>query len=294
MKSDSQNFPRITVVTPSFNQGAFIEETILSVIGQGYPNLEYIVMDGGSTDDTVEIIKKYEAHIAYWQSQPDGGQAAAINSGFRRATGDILAWINSDDFYFPGTLIYAAQQININASELLLGNCFHFNQDTSGAEGSDIVTHHAQSNLKLWDYIIQPSSFWTKQTWERVGELNENLNFAFDWDWFIRAQQTSAQFKTSPRYLSAYRFHEAHKTGAGGNKRRDELTGIYQTYSGEAYAQLFRDVYKSRSKINMINRRLNRLHLSFLANPVLKTVFPDIYRKHSSREIDDILAMSHD
>ena len=103
--------PRITVVTPSFNQAPFLEQTILSVLGQCYPNLEYIVMDGGSTDGSREIIERYAPQLAYWQSQPDGGQAAAINAGFARATGEILCWLNSDDYFLPGALHRIARHV---------------------------------------------------------------------------------------------------------------------------------------------------------------------------------------
>src|ERR1700687_6032262 len=95
------SLPRISVVTPSFNQGQFLEETILSVLGQNYPDLEYLIIDGGSTDSSVEIISKYADRLAYWESEPDRGQAHAINKGFARATGQIMCWINSDDFFFP-------------------------------------------------------------------------------------------------------------------------------------------------------------------------------------------------
>src|SRR5258707_6129118 len=97
-------FPRISVVTPSFNQGAYLERTICSVLDQKYPNLEYLVIDGGSTDESVEIIKRYERHLTYWVSEPDTGQSNAINKGFARTTGTILAWLNSDDRYLPETL----------------------------------------------------------------------------------------------------------------------------------------------------------------------------------------------
>ncbi|MEI9912662.1 MAG: glycosyltransferase family 2 protein [Bacteroidota bacterium] len=101
--------PGITIITPSFNQGRFIEETILSVIEQGYPNLEYIIMDGGSKDETVEVIKKYNSRISYWVSEKDNGQSDAINKGLHKATGDIINWINSDDQLVPGSLWIIAQ-----------------------------------------------------------------------------------------------------------------------------------------------------------------------------------------
>src|SRR4051812_48252088 len=121
------NLPKISIVTPTLNQGNFIEETILSVIGQNYPNLEYIILDGGSTDNTIEIIKKYEKHLAYWSSEPDKGQSDAINKGFKIATGDILGWINSDDYYMPGIFNHIGNKMNIQESELHFGNCFLFN-----------------------------------------------------------------------------------------------------------------------------------------------------------------------
>ena len=107
--SDGHPWPRISIVTPSYNQGQFIEETIRSVLQQGYPNLEYIIIDGGSTDNSVEIIKKYEEYLTYWVSEPDDGQYDAINKGFSRATGEIMAWLNSDDMYVPWTFKTVAE-----------------------------------------------------------------------------------------------------------------------------------------------------------------------------------------
>ena len=120
--------PRITVVTPSFNQAAFLETTIRSVLGQCYPNLEYLVMDGGSSDGSVEIIRRFESDLAHWVSARDGGQAAAINAAFARATGDILCWLNSDDFFLPGTLHRVAQWLGKGGGgpELVYGACLFF------------------------------------------------------------------------------------------------------------------------------------------------------------------------
>src|SRR5438067_5112001 len=116
---------KITVVTPSYNQGRYLEEAILSVLGQGYPDLEYLVMDGGSTDGSAEIIQRYDGDLAYWVSEPDGGQAAAINRGFEKATGDVLCWLNSDDMHLPGTIAWVAGHLRRGEPDLVFGDCVH-------------------------------------------------------------------------------------------------------------------------------------------------------------------------
>jgi glycosyltransferase involved in cell wall biosynthesis len=179
-------WPRISIVTPSFNQGQFIEETIRSVLLQGYPNLEFIIMDGGSTDNTVEIIKKYEPWITYWVSEKDRGQCHAINKGFARATGDILAWLCSDDVYASGALHKIAEIIG--------------NQKMAVAIGDSIITHGPDSlegkldrrrpSFAAMAYNIrtlaQPSVFWTSDLWRIAGPLNEELYFMMDYDLWLR------------------------------------------------------------------------------------------------------------
>ena len=172
-KFTRMGLPKISVITPSFNQGEFIEQTILSVISQQYPNLEFIILDGGSTDNTVEIIKNYQPHITYWRTRRDSGQAAAINEGFNLATGSILCWINSDDMYMPGVFRKIAGYFtNESDLRLVFGNSLHFNNESGKARGSNVPRCHGRYRLSLCDYVIQPSSFWSKSAWTLTGPLN--------------------------------------------------------------------------------------------------------------------------
>ena len=175
--------PKISIVTPSYNQGQFLEETILSVLGQNYPNLEYIIMDGGSTDESKEIIKKYADDLYYWVSEKDSGQANAINSGFKISTGEILMWLNSDDILMPNILHKVAAKCMKNENILYFGNCIHFKNSVDGlfCFGSNVKKQHENIKLIAADYIIQPSSFWSRKIWEEVGELSEYVHFVFDW-----------------------------------------------------------------------------------------------------------------
>ena len=227
-------FPRITVVTPSFNQAQFLETTIRSVLGQCYPNLEYIVMDGGSTDGSAEIIRRHESALAFWISEKDGGQAAAINAGFTRATGDILCWLNSDDFFLPETLHRVAEWLGKSAGgpDLFYGACLFFSDEGRGAK---VVRppNHDPALLRQTAYIIQPSCFWTRRLWEQTGPLDETLAYAFDWDWFLRAT-AHGQFAHCAEILSAYRHHPAHKSGSGGVRRREEILAVVRRHGTPA------------------------------------------------------------
>lgn len=226
-------YPAISIVTPSYNQGHFLEQTILSVIGQNYPRLEYIIIDGGSTDNSAAIIKKYEEKLHYWISEKDNGQSHAINKGFGKAGGDILMWLNSDDLLLPGVLHYIADTV-VNAGEgIYFGNCIHFSEKVRGVDswGSDVVGSHQKHSLEHIDYIIQPSSFWNRSVFEKAGPLSEVLHFGFDWEWFLRAKKMGVAFKALNKSISMYRFHDNHKSGTGGRKRQEELLSIYKMYS---------------------------------------------------------------
>jgi glycosyltransferase involved in cell wall biosynthesis len=249
-------FPRISVITPSYNQGHFIEETIRSVLDQGYPNLEFSVFDGGSTDRTTEILKKYSPQLSFWRSSKDAGQAAAINEGFRRATGDILCWLNSDDLHFGLTLSTVAGLLGtcLDQPVVVYGGCEMFDDRTGKKEVRPAIPF-SQSLLETTDFIDQPSVFWTRKAWETVGSLDESLHFGFDWEWFLRAGK-ACRFIATDALLSRYRLHRAHKSGTGGKTRWLELMTIVRRHSSPAVIQHYEFLMGRNSARWWLNKRM--------------------------------------
>lgn len=190
--SDGSPLPRISVVTPSFNQGQFLEETIRSVLLQDYPNLEYIIMDGGSTDSSVEIIRKYEPWLTYWISEPDKGQSHAINKGWSLATGDLISYINSDDLYLPGAFKEIAQAyVTAGKPGFIIGNTV---TTDSGLKQIGLIKPFLPMQSKvdltllgpgLWS-LPQQSAFWSKEMLDQVGELREELHYTMDRELWYR------------------------------------------------------------------------------------------------------------
>lgn len=210
---DGKPWPKISIVTPSYNQGQFIEETIRSVLLQGYPDLEYIIIDGGSTDESVEIIRKYERSITFWTSEPDGGQTNAINKGFKRSTGEIVAWLNSDDLYTAGALCTAAKAFAERPrSAVIYGEIDNIDSNTA-------ILSHAGSrefNLeKLYgasSYIPQPASFISAEAIEKIGYLDERLHYVMDYDLWIRLGQEKGVMQYIPTTLAWFRLHDCSKS----------------------------------------------------------------------------------
>jgi glycosyltransferase involved in cell wall biosynthesis len=225
------DFPRISIITPSLNQGRFLSATLESVLGQGYPVLEYLVMDGGSEDNSVGVIKQRESELSFWRSGPDRGQAAAINEGFARSSGVILGWLNSDDLYSTETFSEVAAILGdiCDQPAVMYGGCELFHEARRSREIRPALPFDADL-LQVTDYIDQPSVFWTRAAWELVGPLNESLHYAFDWDWFLRAAR-SCRFIRSDKVLSRYRIHSGHKSGTGGGKRWRELVEVAGRHS---------------------------------------------------------------
>jgi glycosyltransferase involved in cell wall biosynthesis len=288
-----KTLPKISVVTPSYNQGEFLEDTILSVLGQEYPSLEYIIMDGGSTDNSPAIIQKYEDRLAYWQSGKDSGQADAINQGFAMATGDIMAWLNSDDMYLPGTLDFIGRYFRdnkISGAAIVFGNCVHVDQDELRTRGSNVRLMHTTRNLELLDYIIQPSSFWTVGTQKKVGPLNNTYTYGFDWEWFVRAKRAGVYLHPVDRFLSVYRIHSAHKTGSGGDGRLQEIAELFTRFHSRQIADVFLQ-WKLNRNVALMRRLLYGLGLERILDPS-RLLYNLFFRsKVSWEQFDDIRRM---
>ena len=206
---------RISVVTPSYQQAQFLERTINSVLGQGYPNLEYLVIDGGSTDGIVEIIRRYAPRLAYWVSERDSGQSAAINKGLRRASGDILCWLNSDDFLAPGALEVAGHALRPGGdADVLVGDVVFVSET-----GEEILTLPGRFAGKkglacYWHgyQMHQPSIFWRREVTRDIGYLDENLHLTMDYDYWLRMVRR-CRFENAGRVLAFATRHGAAKTG---------------------------------------------------------------------------------
>ncbi|WP_281614159.1 glycosyltransferase family 2 protein [Flammeovirga sp. SubArs3] len=257
------NTKKISIITPSFNQGEFIEETILSIINQGYSNLEFIVIDGGSTDNSVDIIKKYENHIDYWISEKDNGQSDAINKGFQKATGEIITWINSDDLLVEGTL----NKIN---------DFFLNNKDNVGViygvveeiddKGKHIKYQEGYSNPSIERFLSgmafsQPSSFFKRKYLLDVGYLNTNYSYGMDYDLFSRLSLNCSFIKVEDVFAK-YRFHKSSKSISQGDLFIEDWREIFIQRCIDIGSQYILDVLLNLnlcdSNINFSKFRVNK------------------------------------
>jgi len=227
-------WPKITIVTPSYNQGEYIEETIRSVLLQGYPNLEYMIIDGGSSDQTVKVIKKYEDKIDYWVSESDSGQSHAINKGFQRASGDLIAWINSDDLLLPGALHDVALLYKPSSNAIILGDVINF------MDGRNQETLIQQWNITLKSFVgahnggfswHQPGTFVSKECLKNGGKLDESLHFSFDWDWMCKMLTYSPVIYYLKKPVARFRIHDESKTGGDMPACWKETMMVIQRYN---------------------------------------------------------------
>ena len=214
----AQDCPTISIVTPSFRQAHLIERTLKSVVEQGYPKLDYHVQDGGSTDGTVDVLERWQDRLTSWESIPDDGQSAAINLGFAKTKGEIMAWLNSDDVLMPGALDYVASFFHRNPHiDVLYGNRLLIDEDDA-LIGRWVLPGHDDKVLPWADYVPQETLFWRRSIWEKVGGIDESFKFAMDWDLLLRFRSAGARFAHRPVYLGAFRIHAKQKTSAAINE----------------------------------------------------------------------------
>ncbi len=212
LRSKDAGYPRISVVVPSYNQGRFLERTLLSVLNQNYPNTELIVIDGGSEDNSVEVIRKYERYISYWASEADKGQSNAINKGFEIATGDLIGWQNSDDLYLPGYLHTVAESFKMAPkAQLYIGNVYTTDEDDRITWASHFPPFSVQHLIYLGWNLSSQAAFVTRDAVERAGPLREDIQVLFDFDWFIRVGKVARRSVLHRSFGGCYRIHPESK-----------------------------------------------------------------------------------
>ena len=231
--------PKVSIVTPSFNQAPFLEATIQSVLSQDHPNLEYIIIDGGSTDGSVKIIKKYQDRLAYWVSEPDKGQTDAINKGFNRATGEILAWLNSDDTYEPGAVQKAEAALAENPqASMVYGDANFIN-----AEGRVIGRFPAAQtdHRKLrqgYVHVPQQAAFFRAEYWRQVAPLDSSFFFAMDYDLWVRISAL-APLVYVPDTWANFRMHGDAKSIAADDRCWPEMLKVHRRLGGSIFSVIY-------------------------------------------------------
>ena len=250
--------PLVTIVTPSFNQGRFIGATIESVLAQNYPRIEYIVMDGGSTDETAEVVARYGDRLT-WISERDRGQAHAINKGFHLARGEIVAWINSDDVLFPGAVATAVAALRDHPD----AGAVYGDGQTMDEEGVMKGRFHATEPfdlwklIHLWDYVLQQSVYFRKEVLDEVGYLDEDLTWTLDWDLLIRIGRRYG-LAFVPDEMGALREYDDAKSFSGGHRRFREIVETARRYGRHRYPPAYK-LYGLDTYEGILGRFVDRL-----------------------------------
>lgn len=250
--TEPQKQPLVSLITPSLNQSRFLEETIRSVLLQGYPNLEYIIIDGMSTDRSVKIIKKYEKHLSHWVSEPDKGHADAVNKGWKIAKGEYVAWLNSDDFFYPHSLETTVDALKKNPEiHLCYGDVARVDEQSYPCDRD-----FKGGNFDLRDMLVfwknpvpQPGFLMRRSVIDRIGYLDESFYFVFDFEYWIRMAVHDMKGKYIPQKLAAFRMHPDSKTYKNQDVRIKERFGLHERYfQNEKISKEFRKKYLKKSK----------------------------------------------
>ena len=238
--------PLVSIVTPSYNQARFLEETIHSVLSQDYPHLEYIIVDGGSTDGSLEIIQRYADRLAWWVSEPDRGQTDALNKGFARAQGAVFAWLNSDDTYLPGALTQAVAFLQAHPQAALI----YGDANLVDEQGQVLGPFPARQTdlrhmLRGSVHIPQQSTFFRGELWQKVGPLDPEFYFAMDYDLWIRLAKHGELLYTAQRWAN-FRLHQAGKTQHSDDRCYPEMIKAAHRLTGHAPIALISRWYLRR------------------------------------------------
>lgn len=244
---DSPDLPLVTIVTPSFNQAKFLERTLQSVFAQDYPRIEYIVVDGGSTDGSREVIQRHQERLSWWVSEPDKGQTDAINKGFNRAKGDILAWINSDDTYHPTAVSEAVEYLSDNpAVGLVYADCnFIDEEDVCIGKFKSAQTDY-QRLRRGYVHISQQTMFFRARYWKEVGPLDPSFYFAMDYDLWTRIAARAPLAYLTGRTWADFRIHTTSKTHVGDERGWQEMLRVHYRDGGGFFSPIVAKYYLRR------------------------------------------------
>lgn len=241
-------YPKISIITPSFNQGKFIKDTIESVLNQNYPNLEYFIIDGGSSDNTLDVLKQYQGYLT-WVSEKDNGQANAINKGIRMSTGEIITFINSDDYYLPNTLFKVADLFLTHPEIVWITGNYQIIDENKKTIEPFVVTYKnyfrkrsSSHQLRLTNYIIQPSTFWRKKANDEIGLFDDTLRYTFDYDYWLRLMDNYPHLCIDDP-LSAFRIHGQSKGGAEYKQQFKEEIDVLKRYQPSNFEYLFHVIH---------------------------------------------------
>lgn len=276
----TRSYPKISIVTPTYNSVAFLEATIQSVLSQNYPNLDYIIIDGGSTDGTLEIIERYQEHLSYWVSEPDKGMYDAIQKGFDKATGEIMGWLNSDDLHFEWTLEFISRLFTeFNQVEWLTSNIISgmdeeemplYTSQVPGYSREGYMTgEHLPTEARKFaiEYILQESTFWRRSLWEKSGAvLDTSMKYAGDSELWFRFFEHAILYDVSIP-LGRFRLHESQITSALRKEYDEEVEALMRRYGAKPHNHIKASLRKlarkhTPLKIRRILKYMGLLHIS--------------------------------